>query len=139
VVFNAMAGRLLSLLYMARRFTDLIAWQLARELKMRVYQLVKQPDVARDWKFVDQIVDAAASAPRNIAEGFGRFNKREFANFLKIAIASEQEVRNHFIDAVDRGFVESTKVESDLALADRAIGAATRLRQYLLSGRNRHS
>jgi four helix bundle protein len=121
---------------MARKFTEIVAWQLARELKLRVYRLVRQSHVARDRRFVVQITDAAASGPRNIAEGFGRFNKREFANFLKIAIASEHEVRNHFIDAVDRGFVDSTQAQADLDLADRAIGAATRLRQYLLSSRN---
>jgi four helix bundle protein len=120
----------------ATKFTELVAWQLARELKLRVYALVKQPSVARDVKFVAQIVDAAASAPRNIAEGFGRFSRREFANFLKIAIASEQEVRNHFIDARDRGFIDDTQMAADLRLADRAIGAATRLRQYIISPRN---
>jgi four helix bundle protein len=84
---------------MAREFTELVAWQLARDLKLLVYEVAKRPAVTRDFRFVAQIVDAAASAPRNIAEGFGRFNRREFAHFLKIAIASEQEVRNHFIDA----------------------------------------
>jgi len=130
------ALRLLNVAHMADKFTDLVAWQLARELRLRVYALVKLPQVARDFKSVGQIVDAAASAPRNIAEGFGRFNKREFANFLKIAIASEQEVRNHFIDAADRGFISEAQMEADLRLADRAIGAATRLRQYILSPRN---
>jgi hypothetical protein len=75
---------------MAKNFTELIAWQLARELKLSVYQLVKHPKMARDFRFIDQITDAAASGPRNIAEGFGRFNRKEFAHFLKIAIASEQ-------------------------------------------------
>jgi len=121
---------------MAREFTELIAWQLARDLKLRVYELIKQPRVARDSAFVAQIVDAAASAPRNIAEGFGRFNRREFAHFLKIAIASEQEVRNHFIDACDRGYIDGSERDGAVELSRRAVTAATRLRAYLLSPRN---
>jgi len=121
---------------MAKDFTELVAWQLARELKLRVYALVKEPQVARDQEFVRQIADAAASAPRNIAEGFGRFNRREFAQYLKIAIGSEHEVRNHFIDAFDRGYVTTTARDDAIVFAGRAIGAATRLRQYLLSSRN---
>ena len=121
---------------MAKEFTELIAWQLARELKLSVYELVKQPKVARDLKFIDQITDAAASAPRNIAEGFGRFNRKEFAQFLKIAISSEQEVRNHFIDAFDRGYIEASVRDDGVQLSKRAVTAAARLRRYLLSDRN---
>jgi four helix bundle protein len=121
---------------MAREFTELVAWQLARDLKLLVYEVAKRPAVTRDFRFVAQIVDAAASAPRNIAEGFGRFNRREFAHFLKIAIASEQEVRNHFIDAHDRGYIDATERDEGVELSRRAVTAATRLRRYLLSSRN---
>ncbi len=121
---------------MAKAFVDLIAWQLARELKLAVYDLIKRPVVASDGDFVRQISDAAASGPRNIAEGFARFNRREFAQFLKIAIASEEEVRNHFIDAFDRGYISAAERDAGLHLGSRAIGAAIRLRRYLLSTRN---
>jgi four helix bundle protein len=121
---------------MAKEFTELVAWQLARELKLTVYELVKHPKMARDFKFIDQITDAAASAPRNIAEGFGRFNRKEFAQYLKIAISSEQEVRNHVIDAFDRGYIDSDERDRGIQLSRRAITAAARLRRYLLSDRN---
>jgi four helix bundle protein len=60
---------------MARDFTELIAWQLAQDLKVLVFTLVERPQIARDGDFVGQITDAARSGPRNIAEGFGRFNR----------------------------------------------------------------
>jgi hypothetical protein len=50
--------------------------------------------------------------------------------------ASEQEVRNHFIDAFDRGYVSDLQRDEDIRLAYRAIAAATRLRAYLLLDRN---
>lgn len=124
---------------MASDFTELVAWQLARELKLLAYRVARQPTVARDWRFADQLVDAAASGPRNIAEGFGRFNRREFAHFLKIAIASEQEVRNHLIDAYDRGYISDAERDAAILLTRRAVTAATRLRTYLLSDRNPYS
>ena len=121
---------------MAKDFTELDAWQLARELKLRVYALVKRFEVARDFDFVRQITDAAASGPRNIAEGFGRFDAKEFANFLKIAISSEMEVRNHFIDAFDKGYIDESEREDAINLTRRAITLAARLLRYLLSPRN---
>ena len=51
----------------ARHFRELVCWQLANELKLGIYRLAEQAQVKRDFKFYDQIRDAAASAPRNIA------------------------------------------------------------------------
>jgi four helix bundle protein len=120
----------------ARDFADLSAWQLAVELKKWVYLLVRRPAVARDRGLVDQIVDAARSGPRNVAEGFGRFQRKEFAHFLKIAIASEQEVRNHIQDAFDCGYITAAERDEGIVLSKRAVAAALGLRRYLLSNRN---
>jgi four helix bundle protein len=121
---------------MARDFTDLEAWQLAVELKKWVYALVRRPAVARDGRLVSQIVDAARSGPRNVAEGFGRFHRKEFAQFLKVAIGSEQEVRNHILDAVDCGYITAAECDVGEVLSKRAVAAALALRKYLLSDRN---
>ena len=43
---------------------------------------------SRDFRFRDQVRDSAASAGRNIAEGFGRFSPGDFARFLRYARAS---------------------------------------------------
>jgi len=63
----------------ARSFTDLDCWKLATDLKLGVYALIKSGDAARDFEFRNQIRNAAASAPRNIAEGFGRYQPREMS------------------------------------------------------------
>ena len=83
-------------------FREIVAWQLAQQLKLRVYEFLDRPAVKRHYRFTDQLADAARSAPSNIAEGFGRFGNKEFARFARIAKASEVEVLNHLIDAHDQ-------------------------------------
>jgi four helix bundle protein len=70
------------------KFEDLVAWQLAVQLQQLADKYCDKPAVKRDFKFRNQLSDSAASAPRNIAEGFGRFNPADFARFLGIAKAS---------------------------------------------------
>jgi four helix bundle protein len=114
-------------------FTELIAWQLAEELNVFIHDVTKRPGLAQDFKFRDQANDAGDSAPRNIAEGFGRFAPTQFAQFLRIAIASEFETKNHIIRAARRGFLTSDECNFGLRLAKRSITAAIRLRRYQLT------
>ena len=46
------------------------AWQLAWELKERVFEFTATTPTVRDGKFCDEIREAARSAPDNISEGF---------------------------------------------------------------------
>jgi hypothetical protein len=55
---------------------DLIVWQLSVRVRDRVDVLVDSEPASRDFKFRDQIRDSAASAPRNISEGFLRLEPR---------------------------------------------------------------
>jgi hypothetical protein len=57
----------------AKSYQVLVAWQLAYELERQVFALTATGPVVKDFRFCDQIRDASASAPRNIAEGFARF------------------------------------------------------------------
>jgi four helix bundle protein len=83
-------------------FREIAAWQHAQTLKLRVYAFLERPGVKRDFKYCEQLREAARSGPGNIAEGFGRFGNKEFARFARIAKGSETEVLNHLIDARDR-------------------------------------
>ena len=117
----------------AKDFTELIAWQRADELERFALDMITRPVLATDQTFCKQTSDAAASAPRNIAEGHGRFAPAQFANFLRIAIASEQETRNQIIKAWQRGAITDSEKFDGLLLSKRALAAAIRLRAYLQS------
>lgn len=61
----------------------------------------------RDERFglLSQIKRAATSIPANIAEGYGRWNVREFARFLAIANGSLRELETHILIAKRLGYV----------------------------------
>ena len=59
-----------------KRFEDLDIWQLSVELRDEINRLTDAGPVAKDFAFRNQIRDSASSAPRNIAEGVGRFRPR---------------------------------------------------------------
>ena len=115
----------------ARHFTELECWQLANELKRAIYQVSEQPIVKRDTKYYEQIRDAAAGAPRTIAEGFARRTHADFARFLDMARASLTECQNHLLDGIDRGYIKRDECDGMVALAKRACGAVAALQRYL--------
>ncbi|MGE5814113.1 MAG: four helix bundle protein [Acidobacteriota bacterium] len=117
----------------ARHFTELVCWQLSSELKRKIYAVMARPKVARDFKFCDQIRESARSAPRNIAEGFGKYNPPEFGRYLNIAAGSLAETQNHLRDAFDLQYVEQKEFGELWRLAKRARGATIALMNYLAS------
>jgi four helix bundle protein len=113
------------------KFEDLGAWKLAVELEGFADRVCSKPDVKRDFKFRDQLADAAASGPRNIAEGFGRFHHPEFSRFARIAKASEQEVMNHLRHAKAKNYITQVELEDGLWAARKALKAVNGLIKYL--------
>jgi four helix bundle protein len=114
-----------------RDFRGLVCWQLSRELKLAIYEFLERPHVRRDFKFCDHLRDAARSAPRNIAEGFGRRSHADFARFLDVTRGSLAEWRNHLHDARDLGYLDEPELKNLDALASRATGAVAALQRYL--------
>jgi four helix bundle protein len=116
-----------------RRYQDLVAWQLAHEMKVKVYALIDETQARDDRKFCDQIKDSAASAPRNLAEGFGSYLHPDFARYRRTAKASLIETQNHLDDGVDRRHWTHRHAMPLQQLADRAVGACVRLLRHLES------
>ena len=113
------------------RFEDLHVWRLSVEIRDAISRLTDSGKAARDFDFRDQIRGASSSAPRNIAEGFGRFRPKPFASFLRIARGSLHETRNLLHEARSKKYFEADEVETLLRLQARASKAAVRLIKYL--------
>jgi four helix bundle protein len=69
----------------AEDFEDLKVWQGSRALTNEVYNAMRN---CKDYAFRDQMQRAATSVMNNIAEGFERRTKRDFAHFLDLAKGS---------------------------------------------------
>jgi four helix bundle protein len=76
------------------RFEDLVAWQRASDLAVSVHRLVKSEAFADERILADQVWRCAVSVPSNIAEGFEKYTRTEFARYLGIAKGSCGELRS---------------------------------------------
>jgi four helix bundle protein len=73
-------------------FKDLVVWQKAIQFTNDVIELSENLNTnGKHYRLIEQIESAASSVPQNIAEGKGRFSKKEFAHFLYIARGSLYE------------------------------------------------
>jgi len=99
---------------MIKRFEDIEAWLLAREMVRDIYDLSCEGVFAKDFGLRDQIRRAAVAIMSNIAEGFERGGNKEFVNFLSIAKGSCGEVRSQLYVAFDQGYIDKQQFESIL-------------------------
>lgn len=86
------------------RFEDLICWQEARNLVKLVYKASNEGLMAVDFDMRSQVRRAAISTMNNIAEGFGRYSKKEFIRFLEISSSSASEVKSVAYAALDLNY-----------------------------------
>ena len=107
-----------------KRFEDIQAWQLGRELTRRIYEVTRNGSFSRDFGLRDQIQRASVSITSNIAEGFERRSPAEFARFLLIARGSSGELRSQLYAALDLGYIDRETFGELSRLASR-ISAAT--------------
>lgn len=87
-------------------FEELVAWQRSRALVARIYEASGNQSFGRDRDLQRQIRRAAVSILSNIAEGYERGRKAEFAHFLSIAKGSCGEVRAQLYVAMDQGYLD---------------------------------
>jgi four helix bundle protein len=112
---------------------DIVAWQLASELKKWVFKIIARPSVARHFKFCDQIRDSSRSGPANISEGFWRYRPRDNARFVRIALGSLGETANHLNDAFAEKYLEEEEYKNVTKLARRALATTIAWHTHLMT------
>ena len=110
---------------------DLAAYQLCEALMKAVEAATATSPAKRDFRFCDQINDAALDAASDVGEGFARYYPADFARFLDFALSSLQEVRTRAEAGYRRGYFTSEQTSGILQLQARADWAVRRLRAYL--------
>ncbi len=86
---------------------DLDAWRESIELVQAVYRTTKVFPQEEVYGLTNQLRRAAVSIPSNIAEGAGRGSKKEFIQFLHIALGSLSEVETQLIIADRLGYLNN--------------------------------
>ena len=114
------------------RFEDIEAWQLARELTRKVYNLTMRGKFAQDFGLKGQIQNAAGSSMHNIAEGFDSETNMEFVRFLRYAKRSCTEVQSELYMALDQEYITAPEFEDVYDHAGRTRAAIRGFIKYLL-------
>lgn len=101
-----------------QQFEDLIVWQKSKQLSLAIYEATSKGRFAKDFGLRDQIQRAAVSVMSNIAEGFERYNNKEFNRFLAISRGSVAEVRSQLYLAKELHYVteDDFKLLHDLCI-----------------------
>jgi four helix bundle protein len=116
---------------MIQSYKDLQVWQLSRNLVKEVYLLSGGFPKTEVYGLTAQLRRAAISVPSNIAEGHSRCGRRDYANFVAIAIGSCAEMETQILLAVDLGFCSIEQTEFLLQSVEQLQKMLHRLRQSL--------
>jgi len=87
---------------------DLDAWKRSLDLVEVVYKVTRAFPQEEMYGLTNQLRRAVVSIPSNIAEGAARGSKKEFIQFLYIALGSLSEVETQLIIANRLGYVNDT-------------------------------
>ncbi len=93
-----------------KSYRDLEVWQHAITLAEQVYRVTAQLPAEERFGLKSQAQRAAVSVPANIAEGFGRSSRTEYARYVTIARGSLMELETHLtlmvrLELIDRDAV----------------------------------
>ncbi len=85
-----------------RTFRDLIAWQKAHEMDLRVIELVTAFSRQQAFGVIgDQLLRSSTSIRANIAEGHSSYRGKEYGRFLSYALRSAHETENWLLKLED--------------------------------------
>ena len=119
-----------------RDYRDLIVWKEAMEIAELVYSLTRSFPREEAFGLTSQMRRSAVSIPSNIAEGFGRAQRKVFVQFLRIAQGSLKELETQALLSGRIGCLSAEQLARLLSLCERL---GKRLVQFVRSLERRSS
>jgi len=116
-------------------FESLTTYQRSLDLVDQTTRLCKQLSGKVPYPFLDQWTRAALSVPLNIAEGYGRWHKKEKIQFFRIAKGSIYEIVPILQVLQKQGHLTSAEYQQTYDLLDTLIKMLTGLIKSI-EGRN---
>ncbi|HEY1422754.1 MAG TPA: four helix bundle protein [Candidatus Acidoferrum sp.] len=101
-----------------KTYRDLQVWQKAMDLVENCYQVSRSLPKDELFGLTSQIRRAAVSVPANIAEGFGRWHRKEYVHHLRMAAGSVTELETHLLIAGRLRYLQSDAVQYLLKATD---------------------
>ncbi len=92
-------------------YKQLVAWQKAMELVLRVYRVTQTFPRSEIYGLVTQMRRSAVSVPSNVAEGQGRASTGEFKQFLGNAKGSLFELETQATIARELSYMDEPQFE----------------------------
>jgi len=77
-----------------KSYKDLIVWQKAVSVAVLTYEIIKEFPTVEKFGLASQMQRAAISISSNIAEGRLRSTRKDFCQFLRIALGSAGELQS---------------------------------------------
>ncbi|CAH2408643.1 four helix bundle protein [Mesorhizobium escarrei] len=87
-------------------YRDLNVWKDSMELAADIYLATKAFPREELFGMTSQMRRAAVSIPANIAEGFGRGQRKPFVQFLRVAQGSLKELETHTLLSMRFGLLD---------------------------------
>lgn len=88
------------------KFQNLIVWQNAKNVAVKIYRLTNSSTFSKDFGFKDQIQRASVSIVSNIAEGDELGSDKQSVRHFYIAKGSSAELITQLIIAYEIGYIE---------------------------------
>jgi len=101
---------------MAGTYQDLKVWQLAMEMVFQVYRCTEGFPKQEIYGLTSQMRRSAVSVPSNIAEGKGRFSRKELVHYLFQARGSLLELETQILIARKLEYLDDFESKRLIAL-----------------------
>ena len=99
-----------------RTFKDLVVWQKAFELCLRLYRATRSFPTEERFGLTAELRKTARSVVCNIAEGHRRRSTAEYVRFLDISSGSAAELETQLLLAAELRYFDKNEAHSLLAL-----------------------
>ena len=104
---------------MANSYRELKVWQNSIDLAEKIYRLTSSFPASEIYGLVSQLRRASVSIPSNIAEGWGRRSRKEYARFILMAAGSNDELQTQLVIAERLAFGDRQLRDEAAALSDQ--------------------
>lgn len=120
-------------------FEKLVVWQRGIDLVAEVHRISRSGELARDWGLRNQLSRSAVSVPSNVAEGYERGGRKEFARGLTFAKGSCGEVRTQLLIVKRLALVPGPEIDPLIVKAAQLSAMLARLRAAVRKQKDDHS